>query len=125
MKVLGLLKFPAGQTNNTRRFTMSTETAEVTATEVESTPKAGRKPNPETLRRNAQRASAKENIARLTKIRKALGRAESELAEIGTEMEGATGDQVAQIFSDLQLSLTVVDAAINENATAIAQTYVR
>jgi hypothetical protein len=101
---------------------MSTETAEVTATE---TPKAGRKPNPETLRRNAQRAEAKENISKLTRIRKILGKAHNDLAEAGVDMEGDTGAQVVEIFSGLSLSLTVVDAAISENATAIAQTYVR
>lgn len=104
---------------------MSTETAEVTATETATASKAGRKPNPETLRRNAQRASAKENITKLTKIRKILGKAHNDLAEAGVEMDGETGAQVVGIFGDLQLSLTVVDAAITENANLIAQTYVR
>ncbi len=122
MKVLYLLKFPSRTNEQHKENTMSTETAEVTATE---TPKAGRKPNPETVRRNLLRATAKENISKLTKIRKSLGRAESELAEIGVEMEGDTGKQVAAIFGDLRLSLTVVDAAISENAATIAQTYVR
>lgn len=73
---------------------------------------------------NARKAIMTE-LRALKKIEAAIVKAKDTIALNSDAITGDTYNQIAQVFSQLNVAVTVADAAVIDKANKLAQTYVK
>lgn len=65
------------------------------------------------------------NLRKIERIRAALEKAAEVIGKNGEGIAGATGDQVADILSKINIAVEVTGAAVESEAAALARTFVK
>ena len=73
---------------------------------------------------NARKALTAE-IRALKKIEAAIIKARTTIEDNSTAVTGDTFNQIAQVFKQLEIAVTVTDTAVQDKAHALAQTFVK
>ena len=73
---------------------------------------------------NARKALTAE-IRALKKIEAAIIKARTTIEDNSVAVTGETFNQIAQVFKQLEIAVTVTDSAVQDKAHALAQTFVK
>lgn len=73
----------------------------------------------------AERKEIVSNVRKIEKIRIALEKAAEVISKNGEDIKGDTGTQIAEILGKINVAVTVTNAAVEAEATALARTFVK
>ena len=109
-------------------MTKNTATETVTLSNLNTTtrPAKARKATVSaTNRKAAARKALTKEIRALERIRGSIAKAAAVIATQGEDVTGATGDQIADMLHKMGVSVSVINAGINEKAGFLAATYIK
>ena len=78
-----------------------------------------------TNRKAVARKALTKEIRALERIRTSIAKAAAVIATQGEDVTGATGDQIADMLHKMGVSVSVINAGINEKAGHLAATYIK
>ena len=78
-----------------------------------------------TIRKAATRKALTKEIRALERIRVSIEKAAAVISTQGEDITGATGDQIADMLYKMGVSVSVVNASINEKAGFLAATFIK
>ena len=78
-----------------------------------------------TIRKAATRKALTKEILALERIRVSIEKAAAVISTQGEDITGATGDQIADMLYKMGVSVSVIDAGINEKAGYLAATFIK
>jgi hypothetical protein len=78
-----------------------------------------------TNRKAAARKALTKEIRALERIRVSIEKAAAVISTQGEDITGATGDQIADMLYKMGVSVSVIDAGINEKAGYLAATFIK
>lgn len=81
--------------------------------------------NVTTVRKSNARKSLTAEIRALRKIEAAIGKAKDAIALNSDVITGETHNQIAQVWAQLNVAITVTDSAVQDKAHKLAQTFVK
>lgn len=76
------------------------------------------------IRKAQVRKQITAEIRALRKIEAAIAKAKDAIALNGQTITGETGSQIAQVFAQLNVAITVTDAAVQDKAHKLALTFI-
>lgn len=77
------------------------------------------------VRKSNERKALSAEIRALRKIEAAIGKAKDAIALNADVVKGDTYDQLTQVFTQLNIAITVTDSAVQDKAHKLAQTFVK
>jgi len=77
------------------------------------------------VRKSNERKALTAEIRALRKIESAIAKAKDAIALNADVVKGDTYDQLAQVFTQLNIAITVTDSAVQDKAHKLAQTFVK
>lgn len=77
------------------------------------------------VRKSNERKALTAEIRALRKIEAAIAKAKDAIAINGEIIKGDTGNQLTQVWAQLNVAITVTDSAVQDKAHKLAQTFVK